>query len=174
MVPVAVPTIRQAVIPADAEGLACVYVSSAAHHARLDPSFYRVPTLDAVTARYRSGPAGTRPDLLVAELSSQIIGMARLTELTPPSPASMVAPLRTASVDVAVLETHRGQGVGTLLMEAVEHAAHAEGIQRLMLDAAAANDRALHFYRAELGYRDHGVFLRKDLQADPDTNGERT
>ena len=168
--PVAIPTIRQAVIPADAEGLASVYVSSAAHHARLDPSFYRVPTLDAVTAHYRSGPAGTRPDLLVAELGGHIIGMASLTELAAPSPASMVAPLRTASVDVAVLEMHRGLGVGTLLMQAVERAAHTQGVQRLMLDAAAANDRALHFYRAQLGYRDHGVFLRKDLPADPDTS----
>lgn len=86
----------------------------------------------------------------------------------------MVAPLRTASVDVAVLETNRGQGVATLLMQAVEQAAHAQGIQRLMLDAAAANDRALHFYRAQHGYRNHGVFLRKDLPAHPDANGERT
>jgi ribosomal protein S18 acetylase RimI-like enzyme len=162
---VAVPTIRSAVLPADAEGLAGVYVSSASHHARLDPGFYRVPSLAAVTARYRSGPAGTRPDLLVAELDGRIIGMAELTELTAPGPASMITPLRTGSVDVAVLDTHRGQGVGGLMMRAVERAARARGLQRLMLDAASANDRALHFYRAKLGYRDQGVLLRKDLPA---------
>jgi ribosomal protein S18 acetylase RimI-like enzyme len=50
-------------------------------------------------------------------------------------------------------------------MHAVEHAARARGVQRLMLDAASANDRALHFYRAKLGYQDQGVLLRKDLPA---------
>jgi hypothetical protein len=92
---VAVPTIRAAVLPADADGLAGAYVSSAAHHARLDPGFYRVPSLAAVTARYRSGPAGTRPDLLVAELDGRIIGMAELTDLTAPGPASMITPVHT-------------------------------------------------------------------------------
>jgi ribosomal protein S18 acetylase RimI-like enzyme len=169
----AVPAIRQAVLPADAEGLARVYISSAVHHAGLDAEFYRVPSLDAVTARYRSGRAGARPDLLVAELDGRIIGMARLTELTPPGPASMISPLRTASVDVAVLEGYRGHGVGSLLMQAVEHAARAQGVQRLTLDAASANDKALDFYRARLGYRDQGVILRKDLPAAPDTYDKR-
>lgn len=161
----AVPAIRQAVIPADADGLARVYVSSAAHHARLDPGFYRVPTMDAVAERYRSGPAGPRPDLLVAELDGRIVGMAVLAELTPPGPASMIAPVRTASVEVAVLDGHRGRGVGSLLMHAAEHAARTREVRRVMLDAASANDEALRFYRARLGYRDQGVLLRKDLPA---------
>jgi ribosomal protein S18 acetylase RimI-like enzyme len=161
----AVPTIRQAVIPADADGLARVYVSSAAHHARLDPGFYRVPPVDAVAERYRSGAAGPRPDLIVAELNGRIIGMAGLAELAPPGPASMIEPMRTASVEVAVLDEHRGRGVGSLLMQAAEHAARAQGMRRLMLDAACANDEALHFYRTRLGYQDQGVFLRKDLPA---------
>ena len=161
----AVPAIRHAVTPADADGLARVYVSSAAHHARLDPGSYRVPAMDAAAGRYRSGPAGTRPDLLVAELDGRIIGMAVLAELTPPGPASMIAPVRTASVEVAVLEGHRGQGIGSLLMQAAEHAARTQGIRRLMLEAAAANGGALHFYKTTLGYQDQGVLLRKDLAA---------
>jgi ribosomal protein S18 acetylase RimI-like enzyme len=158
-----VPAIRHAVIAADADGLARVYVSSAAHHARLDPGFYRVPPVDAVADQYLSGPAGPRPDLVVAELDGSIIGMAALTELAPPGPASMIAPVRTASVEVAVLDGHRGQGVGSLLMQAAEHAARSLGMRRLMLDAASTNDEALHFYRTRLGYQDQGVVLRKDL-----------
>ena len=162
-----VPEIRQAVIPADADGLARVYVSSAAHHARLDPGFYRVPPVDAVTERYRSGPAGPRPDLVVAEVDGRIIGMAVLAELALPGPASMVAPVRTASVEVAVLDGHRGQGAGHLLMQAAEHAARTRGMQRLMLDAACANSEALRFYRTRLGYQDQGVLLQKDLPGAP-------
>jgi GNAT superfamily N-acetyltransferase len=160
-----VPEIRQAVIPADADGLARVHVSSAAHHAQLDPGFYRVPSMDAVAGRYRSGPAGRRPDLLVAELDGRIIGMAAPAELTPPVPESMIAPVRAASVEVAVLDGHRGHGVGSLLMQAAEHAARTRGVRRLMLDAASANDGALHFYRTRLGYQDQGVLLSKDLPA---------
>lgn len=89
--------------------------------------------------------------------------MAALTELAPPGPASMVAPVRTASVEVAVLDGHQGQGIGSLLMQAAEQAARAQGMRRLMLDAASANDEALRFYRTRLGYHDQGVFLRKDL-----------
>lgn len=161
-----VPAIRQAVIPSDADGLARVYVSSAAHHARLDPGFYRVPPLDAVAEQYRSGRAGRRPDLLLAELDDRIIGMAVLTEQALPGLASMIAPTRTASVDVAVLDEHRGQGVGTLLMLAVEQAARTQRVRRLILDAACANDEALRFYRVRLGYQDQGILLRKDL-SDP-------
>jgi GNAT superfamily N-acetyltransferase len=164
------PAIRHAVIPADADALARVYVSSAAHHARLDPGFYRVPPVHAVAERYRSGPAGPRPDLLVAELDGRIIGMAVLAELAPPGPASMITAVRTASAEVAILDGHRGQGVGSLLMQAAEHAARTQGMRRLMLDAAHANDEALHFYRTRLGYQDQGVLLRKDLPSPPSTH----
>lgn len=43
--------VRTANLPADADALAAVYRSSAAHHARLDAGLYRVPALKAVADR---------------------------------------------------------------------------------------------------------------------------
>jgi len=96
--------IRAARLPEDAEGIARVYVTSAVHHASLDPGFYQVPEVSLVAERYRAAGAHDPPDTLVAELNRLVVGMAQLTELPPPSPASMIAPVRTGSVDVAVLD----------------------------------------------------------------------
>ena len=57
---------------------------------------------------------------------------------------------------VAVLREHRGRGVGALLMRAVEAAARAQGMTRVVLDAQC---QAIPFYE-RLGYTAEGdVFL---------------
>ncbi len=65
-------------------------------------------------------------------------------------------------LDVAVLASHWGLGIGTRLMEAAE----ALAARRVQLDAAAANADALRSYRSRLGYRPLGVLLHKPLPAD--------
>jgi ribosomal protein S18 acetylase RimI-like enzyme len=143
--------------------MARVHGSSAAHHARLVPGFYRVPEVSVVAQRYREAGASDYADALVAELDGLIIGMALLKELASPSSDSMLAPVPTGSVDVAVLDGYRGMGVGEQLMHAIERSARSRGMRRLQLDVAVANDRALSFYRDRLGYADFGVLLRLDI-----------
>lgn len=84
-------TTREAV-PDDAAGAAAVYVASAEHHHGLDPTAYRVPSLEAVTSRYRDQLAGgdEGPVLLVADEDGRVVGSC-LTRLLPePSEGSML------------------------------------------------------------------------------------
>jgi ribosomal protein S18 acetylase RimI-like enzyme len=160
--------IREAELPADADALAEVYVSSAEHHAGLDPGFYRVPERSAVAARYRRASEELDAVILVAEVAGAVIGMASVQMAPVPTAASMVAPVPAAAVDVAVLPGHRGEGVGARLMAAAEQVARERGAARMVLDAAAANRRALRFYQEHLGYRPFGVLLAKPLTGTED------
>lgn len=153
--------IADALLPDDADALARVYVSSAAHHAALDPGRYCVPPLAAVARRYREPcPAGER--LLIARLDDTVAGFASVVLLPPPGPASMIADVPTATLDVAVLPEHRGRGIGRCLLTAAAGAAAALGAVRLQLDAHHANEGALRLYRS-LGYQPMGVLLNRDL-----------
>jgi ribosomal protein S18 acetylase RimI-like enzyme len=90
--------------------------------------------------------------------------MAQARMAPAPSRASMVAPVPTAVIDVAVLGGHRGAGIGTRLLRAAESLARRRGARRVQLDAAAANREALRFYQARLGYRPFGMLLQKSLE----------
>ncbi|MGH3318693.1 MAG: GNAT family N-acetyltransferase [Streptosporangiaceae bacterium] len=156
---------REARLPDDADELAHVYVSSARHHAGLDPGFYRVPDAAAVADRYRRTIGVMEDCLLVAEADGRIVGSVWVRMMPPPSDASMMWPIASATLDVAVLDGYRGRGIGTTLMEGAERWAHEHGAQRVQFDAAAANEGALRWYRRRLGYRPFGVLLEKALGA---------
>lgn len=47
---------------------------------------------------------------------------------------------------IAVDKEHRGDGIGSVLIDSVEERARASGSTRLALDVSAKNDRALRFY----------------------------
>jgi ribosomal protein S18 acetylase RimI-like enzyme len=155
--------IRPAALPAEAEALARVYVSSSEHHAALDGSFYRVPDLGVVADRYRRPAGGRPPAILVAEAAGEVVGMAQVGMAPEPDRASMVRPVPTATIDVAVLAGWRGRGIGTRLMAAAETLARGRGARRVLLDAAAANQPALRLYQHRLGYRPLGLLLLKPL-----------
>ena len=78
--------------PADAEGIARIFLESAELHAGLDPERYFVPEIAAIAARYREGrqfPGGadTVGTTLVAESGGEIVGFvdARLDSSPDPS-----------------------------------------------------------------------------------------
>lgn len=98
--------IRAARLPKDADGLARVYMSSAEHHAALDPDRYHVPSLAAVAWRHREpGPGGEQILAAYGDGGGRVIGFAAVTMLPPPGPESMLADVPTATVDVAVLRS---------------------------------------------------------------------
>ncbi|TDD94527.1 GNAT family N-acetyltransferase [Jiangella asiatica] len=157
-------TIRPARLPGEAEDLARVYLSSAEHHAGLDPDRYRIPMASAVATWFRGHADGRRRSVLVAEADDRIVGLVSITRLAPPTAASMLADVPTASVDVAVDPGYRRRGIGRRLLGAAEERARELGAVRIQLDAHAANDGALRLY-ADLGYRTFGVLLSKDVDA---------
>lgn len=149
----------------DVEALTEIYLSSARHHATLDPSFYHVPEREAVTQGLRGELSADDPERtarLVAEINGAVVGSADV-KLRSPGPASMVRPRRATNVGVAVLDAWRGRGIGSRLMDAAEAWAREHGAGLMLLDASAANEEARRFYEERHGYRLRGVLLTKEL-----------
>lgn len=159
--------IRPATI-GDSDALAEVYLSSARHHARVDPEYYHVPDREAVIRHLREALSADNPARtlrLVAEVESVVVGCAEVT-LQSPNAASMIRPTVAASVGLAVLKDQRGGGIGSRLMEAAEDWARERGATLMLLDASAANADALRFYEQRHGYRLRGVLMTKELEQD--------
>ncbi len=70
--------IRKAVAE-DGEGIARIFIESAAYHAGLDPERYLIPTIKTISAHYREGrqhPPGAGKDCItfVAERGGETVG----------------------------------------------------------------------------------------------------
>ncbi len=61
---------------------------------------------------------------------------------------------------LAVLPSHRGQGIGTRLLDALEHELSSIGIRDLILGALAGNEDAIRLYRRR-GYRPTWAYLSR-------------
>ena len=155
--------IRPAVLPGDAAGLSAIYRSSAAHHARLDPSRYRVPEQEPVVAHFVGlGDASADGVILVAEAAEALVGYVQIRRRPDPSPASMLRPIPSASVDVAVIPGRRGQGIGRSLLSAADEWAATHGLAVLVLDALMANTAALSFYD-DCNYQPFGSLMEREV-----------
>ena len=148
-------TIRPAV-PADAERIARPYMESAEYHARLDPERFALPAPEAVLTRYRQPQhAPFMPGqriTLVAESACDVVGFvdARLFE----SPDPMHRAMTYVHIEeIAVSESHQGQGIGARLLEAAENWGRQMGAAFASLEYLAANARAATFYRERMGYK---------------------
>ncbi len=154
--------IREARLPDDADDLARLYVGSALHHVELDPGMYRVPEVRVVADRFRAAAHDAGQVVLMADAAGLAVGFAAVTMLTPPSPASMLADMPAASVEVAVHPDRRRQGIGSALMQAVAERARSLGARCIRLDAHADNEAALGLYH-RLGYRPTGILMQASV-----------
>lgn len=80
-----------------------------------------------------------------------------------------VSGIRGVVENLYVAPDYRNRGVGSDLLTAAESALRARGVDRISLEAMAANDDARRFYRRH-GYEPHRVRLEKS--ADSDQPGE--
>ena len=143
-------------VSSDADGIALVFVESAVQHARLDPDRYAVPTVAAISARYRANQqAGTQvstdPVTLVAELNGEIVGFvdARLDR----SPDPMHRDLLYCHVgEIAVSAKWRSHGIGGRLLRAAEDWGRRNGAEFAYLEYHVDNPRAGEFYQRRMGY----------------------
>lgn len=81
--------------------------------------------------------------IMVAEKDSQVIGMCTAQLLVSTAEGGYVALIE----DVVVSKGHRGEGIGSDLLLAIERWAAAKGVKRLQLLADRNNTLALDFYR---------------------------
>ncbi|MBL8679621.1 MAG: GNAT family N-acetyltransferase [Myxococcales bacterium] len=69
--------------------------------------------------------------------------------------------------ELAVSPDYQGRGIGSFILEQLEHLARVRGCTHLVLEVAENNKRALHFYRARHFQRlDAAIFLAKKLSAE--------
>lgn len=146
----------------DAKALAEIYRSSAAHHVAIDPDRYRVPDQAPVVEHFRKILSGTEGIVLVADLDGVVMGVVQARPLPEPSAHSMIRPAAKATIDLAVLDRYRRQGVGTALLTAATEWADGAGLTALVLDASVANLAAIALYERH-GYRAFGTLMERPL-----------
>ncbi len=121
---------------------------------------------DIGTARYaRSGTAFSFENCLVVTEGARVIGMAHAFEMTEDDPptkeedpvlrpyAELEDPGSLYLSGLAVVESRRGSGVGSQLMDHVETLARASGLPKVSLICFERNVSALNFYHRR-GYRE--------------------
>lgn len=69
--------------------------------------------------------------------------------------------------ELAVHPNYQGQGIGSFMIEQVEHLAKVRGCTHLVLEVAENNERALEFYRSRTFYKlDAAIFMAKKVAAE--------
>jgi len=103
--------------------------------------------------------------VLVAQVGEDVVGM-----VTVQTVISTAEGARSGWIeDLVVRDGWRRSGIGSLLMDEVEHWARDAGVTRLQLLADNRNKPALDFYNRRGFSRNHMVFLRRASEhKDPD------
>jgi len=100
---------------------------------------------------------------LVAEADGLVVGYATLlTEMSSEGEKDEVPYTCSYVSDLAVLESHRGEGIGRALLQECERLERAAGQKWLRLGVIAANHGARRFYK-NFGLEEHLLTLEKRL-----------
>jgi ribosomal protein S18 acetylase RimI-like enzyme len=148
--------------PGDIDAVVDIYLSLATHHAALGPDRYRVPERADVAARFDRVAGDTNPANLhlVAIVDGQVVGQLDAWGEEAPGPGSTRRPIAGSVVGLAVLPAHRGRGIGTALIAAVEAWARDTGQREIRLEVAVENAAARRLYE-RLGYEPATTVLTK-------------
>lgn len=147
-----------------------VYADGVRHHAAIDPIVHHEPTEAHARARIEGKLADPEKELFAAELDGEVVGILELQRLKPPDPGSILRPIPSAQLGIAVREDRRGQGIGAALMAFAEDWARERDLAAITLDMSSANEAAGRFYE-RLGYRVYGLLMRKPLDEDGQSPG---
>ncbi len=153
------PWVRDAV-PADRKAIAEIYRTLFEAMSNLQPQYIQAAEQDPdfilkiITE--------SKKDILVAQCGVQLLGFA-LVLMTHTPPYRCFVPHPYADLlDLAVLPDARGNGLGTLLLQAVKGWAKAYGADYLELDALSNNQGAIRLYERE-GFRECMKTFRASL-----------
>lgn len=153
------PWVRDAV-PADRKAIAEIYRTLFEAMSNLQPQYIQAAEQDPdfilkiITE--------SKKDILVAQCDVQLLGFA-LVLMTHTPPYRCFVPHPYADLlDLAVLPDARGNGLGTLLLQAVKGWAKAYGADYLELGALSNNQEAIRLYERE-GFRECLKTFRANL-----------
>lgn len=111
--------------------------------------------------RQRQGLANLMTDenatLLVAVDGKEIVGMCTLQRLISTAEGGTVGMVE----DLVVAESHRGEGIGGMLLDRIEAIAQEQHMSRLQLLTDIGNESALHFYDEHGWEKLHLIAMRK-------------
>jgi len=114
------------------------------------------------TARDFLGQAVAADNVFVAERGGETVGFVQFRVESGIYDQSVE---RGFVDNVYVRPPHRGQGIGSRLLDAAERALDARGVERVALSVLADNDAARRFYERH-GYGAHRVELERPLESD--------
>lgn len=101
--------------------------------------------------------ASRETTLLVAVIKKEIVGMCTLQPLISTAEGGTVGIVE----DLVVSESRRGQGIGALLLDAIEETAREQHLRRLQLLTDLDNEDALRFYSKHKWEKLHLIAMRK-------------
>jgi ribosomal protein S18 acetylase RimI-like enzyme len=151
----------------DAEGIAEIFLESAAYHAELDPERYVTPAAEMISTRYRErrqppAPGDSAAITLVAEWGDEVVGFIDV-RLEQPSDAMHREMIYCHISEIAVREGRRSQGVGGRLLRSAEEWGRKMGAEFASLEFHNENARASSFYQGRMGYRPASITAIKRL-----------
>ena len=135
--------------PEDAAGVLAVQGEAAAERSLIatQPEDLRTVEQEATLIRTRTPESGF---LLVAEDAGRVVGICGVRL------GDRAATRHLGELGLTVAASHRGRGVGRLLMEAAHERSRAAGVRKMCLNVFADNERARRLYR-RLGYEEEGL-----------------
>jgi ribosomal protein S18 acetylase RimI-like enzyme len=129
-----------------------LWMSMHRHHEAVSPMIGRFGPLPDVSAlwerrraHYEQWLAEPRSALLLARVADEAVGYAMVRLRVPRrawEPRGLIGTLETLAVD----ESRRGLGIGTVLLSAVRELLTAEGATVLELSVLEGNEQAMRFY----------------------------
>lgn len=141
----------------DIEEIKALYHILFQEMAAIQPEYFQETAQDV--GFLESAIESEEADLLLAEEES-IIGFVYVHQQITPPFGCFVPHVYTYVMDIAVLPSARGRGIGRSLMEGAERWAKARGSDYVELDVLSHNGRAIAMYEG-LGYEECKKAMRK-------------
>lgn len=135
----------------DFEGVGMVSSEANRFHAELMPEIFQVADPIMTPDWFDEVLNDAHATLFVAELDGEVVGVALVEQKTNVSDP-IFRQRRYANIrEIGVAASHRGQGIGRLLMERIHRWAQEQGIKEIELHVWDRNGQAIGFYQ-KLGY----------------------
>lgn len=158
--------------PGDGEAYARLWRDVGSFFASINPHTFQVPAAEGLAEWFEEMGAVSRDAedrvSLVAEVDGVLVGALSATLHEPLDNAERqvqtdFARWRVHVDSLGVMSTHRGCGVGSALMRAVEEWGRERGAEVILLETEANNPLSVPFYERRMGFSVQALEFRKEI-----------